>query len=57
MATIRYVRMIHDEGLERRKCMAKKKDATQDDNIIAWAAILIPIALYFIFGPMAHIGG
>ena len=34
--------------------MAKNKDATQDDNIIAWTAILIPIVLYFIFGPMAH---
>ena len=37
--------------------MAKKKDATQDDNIIAWFGILVPIALYFIFGPFAHIGG
>jgi hypothetical protein len=49
--------MAHDERLERRKCMAKKKDATQDDNIIAWFAILVPIAIYFIFGPLAHIGG
>jgi len=33
--------------------MAKNKDATQDDNIIAWAAILIPIVMYFIFSSMA----
>ena len=36
--------------------MAKKKDATQDDNIIAWAAILIPIVMYLIFAHMATIG-
>ena len=53
MAAIRTVRMAHDEKLERRKCMAKKKDATQDDNIIAWAAILVPIVMYFIFAHMA----
>jgi hypothetical protein len=44
--------MVHDEI--RRKYMAKKKDATQDDNIIAWAAIIIPIVLYFIFAQMAR---
>ena len=36
--------------------MAKKKDATQDDNIIAWLAILIPIIVTIIFYPYAHIG-
>jgi hypothetical protein len=56
VAAIRKVRMAHDEGLERRKCMAKKKDATQDDNIIAWAAILIPIVIYLIFAHMATMG-
>jgi hypothetical protein len=47
--------MAHDERLERRICMAKKKDATQDDNIIAWTAILVPIVMYFIFAHMARI--
>ena len=53
MAAIRNVRMTYDKRLERRKCMAKKKDATQDDNIIAWTAIIIPIVMYFIFAHMA----
>jgi hypothetical protein len=56
VAAIREVRIAHDERLERRKCMAKKKDATQDDNIIAWAAILIPIVIFLIFAHMASIG-
>jgi hypothetical protein len=55
VAAIRKVRMAHDERLERRKCMAKKKDATQDDNIIAWTAIIVPIVMYFIFAHMARI--
>ena len=55
MAVIRKVRMAYDERLERRKCMAKKKDATQDDNIIAWTAILVPIVMYFIFAHMARL--
>ena len=55
MAAIRKVRMAYDERLERRKCMAKKKDATQDDNIIAWTAILVPIVMYFIFAHMARL--
>ena len=55
MAAIRNVGMAHDKRLERRKCMAKKKDATQDDNIIAWTAIIVPIVMYFIFAHMARI--
>ena len=50
------VRMAFDERLERRKSMAKHKDATQDDNLIAWAAILIPIIIYLIFAHMASVG-